>query len=345
MNDLIIIFAICSSIIVGYFILYEESSGSIALLLGFMPIALRLTQKIAVSAQLFSQLSFLRPRLEQMKLFYQRTDREYVEEKNKEMPAFQKGIIFNEVSFVYPENQTLILKNCSFEIRKGTTFALVGESGAGKSTLLDLILKLYTPTAGNILVDDVCLSSLSTENWRSLIGTVSQDSFIFNDTIEFNIQIGKPEASEEEIIAAAQLAGAHDFIFKTESQYKTMVGERGYRLSGGERQRIALARALLRNPPILILDEATSNLDSESESFVQRTLETLGSSKTIIVVAHRLSTVARADKIAVIDNGMIIESGTHEILKNSQGKYAHFWNLQHRIFDENNLSKELLPLG
>jgi len=339
MNELIIVFALCTSIIVGYFVLFEEIANSMSLLLGFMPIALRLAQRIAACAQILTQISFYKGKIDQLESFLSSKDKEIIDESGEDITELTNQISFNNLFFSYSEKSDNILKNCSFTIEKDSVFALVGESGAGKSTLLDLLLKLYVPSEGNIAIDGKNLALISAHSWRSLIGVVSQDPFIFHDSIEFNIRIGNPDASEEEIIQAAKLAGAHNFILNLEQQYKTVIGERGHRLSGGERQRIALARAVLRNPQILVLDEATSNLDSESELFIQNSLENLRATKTIIIVAHRLSTIAKADKIVVIDQGTVIESGKHEELKNAKGKYSIFWNIQHGSFQEQESSE------
>ncbi|MFZ0565736.1 MAG: ATP-binding cassette domain-containing protein, partial [Chlamydiales bacterium] len=201
-------------------------------------------------------------------------------------------------------------------------------SGGGKSTLIDLLLRLYNPSVGNIFLDGKKISDYDITSWRKLFGVVTQDTFLFNDTVEENIRFGELKASRKQIVEMAKLAGAHDFISLLPKGYETVVGDRGYRLSGGEKQRLSLARCLVRDPQILVLDEATSNLDSCSESVIQNTLEKFNKEKTMIVIAHRLSTITHADLICVIENGQIIEKGTHGALLKSKGRYHFYWNLQ-----------------
>jgi ATP-binding cassette subfamily B protein/subfamily B ATP-binding cassette protein MsbA len=243
-----------------------------------------------------------------------------------ESPNWSQTIEFRRVSLRYSNAAHFALDDLSFKIVKGTTVAFVGLSGAGKSSILDLILRLRDPTQGVIFIDNHPLTSLSQENWRKKIGVVSQDTFVFNETIEENIRFGDLESSEEAVREAAALAGAAHFIQHLPDGYQTIIGERGYKLSGGERQRVALARAALRNPEILILDEATSSLDSISEELIQNSLDRM--QKTTIVVAHRLSTTRKADQIFVLEKGKIIECGRHGELLSQNGRYAKLWSLQ-----------------
>jgi len=230
---------------------------------------------------------------------------------------------FRQVSFSYPDSpQTPILENINFSIPKGATYALVGGSGAGKSSITHLLARVYDPTLGSIEIDDIDLRNIRLTSIRNLISIVSQDVFLFNDTIEENIRMGRPEASKEEIRAAARAAFAEDFILRTPEGYQTIIGDRGQRLSGGERQRISIARAFLRHAPILILDEATSALDNESEKAVQKALQDLMKDRTTLVIAHRLSTIQDADQILVMKQGKIIETGKHECLLDLEGEYA-----------------------
>jgi ABC-type multidrug transport system fused ATPase/permease subunit len=221
--------------------------------------------------------------------------------------------------------------------------ALVGESGGGKSTIADLILRLFEPDTGAILVNDIPLREYLLADWRGKIGVVSQDAFLFHSSIRDNIAFGRLDATDLEIERAAKSAHAHDFIQKLEKQYDTIIGDRGHRLSGGQRQRIAIARAIVRRPEILVLDEATSDLDSNSERIIQRALDELRSNRTIIAIAHRLSTVAMADEILVMEQGRIVERGTHTKLLNSKGRYAHMWQLQ--TAPEHSESAEISTLG
>jgi subfamily B ATP-binding cassette protein MsbA len=248
----------------------------------------------------------------------------------KRLPKFSQAIRFDDVSFGYNtgEGSHAVLHEINLEVRAGEVLAVVGSSGAGKSTLVHLIPRFFDVTSGRILIDgrdvrDVTLSSL-----RSQIGIVTQDTVLFNDTVRNNIAYGQPHVSQHLVEAAARAALAHEFISGLPDGYETMIGERGLRLSGGERQRIAIARAILKNAPILILDEATSALDSESESLVQSALHNLMSGRTVFVIAHRLSTVRRADRIVVLDNGTINDIGAHEELMQKLGTYRRLYELQ-----------------
>lgn len=246
-------------------------------------------------------------------------------------PVFQglkEKIEFRNVSMRYLSSEPPVLVNLSFEVPRGNFIAMVGASGAGKSTVMDLLLRLFDPTEGGILADGVALRSYRKSSWRDRLGVVAQDTFLFHASIRENISFGRPEASAQEVLAAAQAAHADAFIQRLSGGYDTVVGDRGYRLSGGQCQRIALARALIRQPEILILDEATSALDSESERLIQRALECQRGRRTIFVIAHRLSTVAHADKILVLADGRLAEQGTHVQLLQRGGVYAHLWKLQ-----------------
>lgn len=240
-----------------------------------------------------------------------------------------KGHIeISSVSFKYDENDNDILKNINLDIAVGETVAFVGMSGGGKSSLVSLIPRFYDVTAGNIKIDDQDIRDVTVRSLRDNLGIVMQDNILFSDSIKENILLAKPDATEEEVLLAAQRANAHEFIMNLEEGYDTTVGERGVKLSGGQKQRIAIARVFLKNPPILILDEATSALDLESESIIQDTLDKLSSDRTTLVVAHRLSTVTNADKIVVIENGQISEVGTHTELMKRNGAYKNLYDIQ-----------------
>jgi ABC-type multidrug transport system fused ATPase/permease subunit len=243
---------------------------------------------------------------------------------------FRGEIAFNDISFEYPSRKDFpVLRNISFTIKTGQKVALVGPSGAGKSTLVALLMRFYEPTHGSILFDNRESNTFPLSALRAQMAIVPQDVFLFGGTIRENIGYGKPDASEEEIIEAAKQANTWEFISQFPGGLDTIVGERGVQLSGGQRQRIAIARAVLKNPKILLLDEATSSLDSESERLVQEALEKLMHCRTSIVIAHRLSTIRSADKIIVINSGVIVEQGTHEeLLSNDNGLYKNLSELQ-----------------
>ncbi len=237
-------------------------------------------------------------------------------------------IRFEDVSFRYPDTEVFALRDISLEIAKGDVIAFVGMSGAGKSTLMDLVPRFHDVTLGRITIDGHDLRHLTQDSLRAQIGIVTQETFLFSDSILYNIAYGRPEASFDEIMRAARQAQAHDFILACPEGYQTLVGERGVRLSGGQRQRVAIARAFLKNPPLLILDEATSDLDAESEFMVQQALADLMRGRTVLVIAHRLSTVRNADRIVVIHDGRIAEVGRHDELVARDGLYRRLHALQ-----------------
>ena len=244
----------------------------------------------------------------------------------KRIKLLNTQIDFKDITFKY--DNTEVLKNVNFSIEKGKMIALVGQSGSGKSTLADLLARFYDLEKGKILIDNHEIKSIALTDLRSLMGIVSQESILFNDTIYNNIRLGKLDASKDEIIHAAKVANAHQFILDTKNGYQTNIGDRGNKLSGGQKQRISIARAVLKNPEILILDEATSSLDTESEKLVQNALEKLMEARTSLVIAHRLSTIKNADEIIVLDKGVIVERGTHDDLISKNGPYKKLSNLQ-----------------
>lgn len=251
----------------------------------------------------------------------------FVDSKNaKSLQAFNSELVFKDVNFNYGDRA--ILKNVNLTVKKGQTVALVGPSGGGKSTMMDLIPRFHDPKNGALYIDGIDYKALTVDSIRSNMGIVNQESFLFNDSILNNIAFGKPDATLDEVIAAAKIANAHDFIMGTENGYETTVGDRGNKLSGGQKQRVCIARAVLANPPIMLLDEATSALDTESEKLVQEALNNLMQNRTSIVIAHRLSTIQHADLIVVIDKGQIIETGTHAQLMTQKGLYQRLIEMQ-----------------
>jgi ATP-binding cassette subfamily B protein len=244
-----------------------------------------------------------------------------------QMEELKENITFENLNFEYVPNFP-VLKDINVEIVKGKTTAIVGSTGSGKSTLIKLILRFYEKKSGNILFDNIEIESLTIDSLRSKIGLVSQDVFLFEGTVFENIAYGNIDASIEEVWNAARLSESDKFISELPNQENTIVGERGQKLSGGQRQRISIARAILKNPEILILDEATSAVDNETEAAIQESLETLKEGRTVIAIAHRLSTIRNADLIYVLESGEIVEQGTHDELLNNQGVYAKLWDVQ-----------------
>ncbi|SDD31515.1 ATP-binding cassette, subfamily B, MsbA [Terribacillus halophilus] len=247
-------------------------------------------------------------------------------------------VSFENVSFRYGEEEGLVLKDISLDVKQGETIAFVGMSGGGKSTIVSLIPRFYDVTGGRITIDGTDIRDVQSRSLRDKIGMVLQDNILFSESVEMNIKLGRPEATHEEVVAAAKAANAHDFIEHLPEGYRTLVGERGVKLSGGQKQRIAIARIFLKNPPILILDEATSALDLESEHLIQEALEKLASDRTTFIVAHRLATITHADRIVVVQDGQIVEQGSHVDLMALQGNYFNLYQIQHLDEDAGTLS-------
>ena len=262
-----------------------------------------------------------------------------VDRPGEESARFEQDVVFDRVTFRYGDGD-LVLRDVSFRLAKGQVVALVGPSGAGKTTLADLLPRFHDPTSGQIRMDGVPLTRLTRRSIRSLLGVVSQDTVLLNDTVRVNIAYGSPGATPAQVEAAAAAANAAGFIAALPQGYETMLGERGARLSGGQRQRIAIARALLRDPPILILDEATSALDTESERLVQQAIERLMQERTVLVIAHRLATVRDADEIVVLEAGRVVQRGSHEELVRAGGLYRRLYDLQFRS-EESPVTAEL----
>lgn len=246
----------------------------------------------------------------------------------KNIQAIKGKLQFDQVSFRYEEENNLVLNNMNFTVEPGQTAAFVGMSGGGKSTIISMIPRFYDATSGTVKIDDFDIKDVKIQSLREQIGIVLQDNILFSDSVKANILMGRPNATDEEVIEAAKAANAHDFIVALPQGYDTKVGERGVKLSGGQKQRVAIARVFLKNPPIIVLDEATSALDLESESLIQDSLERLAHNRTTIIVAHRLSTITHANQIFVIDHGELKEQGTHDELMKSKGIYYNLYQVQ-----------------
>ncbi|MBD1907537.1 ABC transporter ATP-binding protein/permease [Funiculus sociatus GB2-A5] len=260
--------------------------------------------------------------------FLRRDNKPFMGNGSVTYKPLQEGIHFNQISFGYPSQADMVLKDVDLYLPKGTTLALVGSSGAGKSTLADLLPRFYDPTIGSINIDGTDLREFDVKTLRREMGIVSQDTFLFNTTVRNNIAYARPDATDEEVTAAAKRANAYEFIMGLPKGFDTLIGDRGVLLSGGQRQRLAIARALVQDPDILILDEATSALDTVSERLVQAAIEELSRSRTTLVIAHRLSTVQKANQIAVLDKGRVVEVGTHRELLSKGGFYARLYEMQ-----------------
>lgn len=302
----------------------------VALLLTFLFALFRLVPIVHELNRQRGQWAVMDAAMKDIENVLRRDDKPYLKDGKRELKEFRTDLVFENVHFSYEKNQ-VVLKDINLRIERGTTVALVGASGAGKSTLVDLIPRLYEPTAGRILLDGIDLREYSISSLRQKIAVVSQDTFLFNDTVRANISYGCPGVSLDLIRDAAEKANALSFIEDLPDGFDTMLGDRGIRLSGGQRQRIAIARSLLRDPEILILDEATSALDSVSERLVQQSLETLLKGRTAIIIAHRLSTIENADHVAVLEGGRIVEQGSYEELLEQRGQLWEYHSIQFQM--------------
>lgn len=327
-NEITGVLIVGTFLILGQTLLGNQHPALLSLLLTFITIVYRLNGRIQVFVSTMGGVALTWGNILRLEEILSPAGKEFLPSGGKSFPGLKHSIVFQDLTLHYPAAKSPSVDTLNFEVFKGETVAFVGSSGSGKSSLMDLLLRLYEPTRGAILVDGENLAHYNVGTWRSQLGVVSQDIFLFNQTIEENIRFGAPEASLEKIIEATQIAGAHSFINSLEQKYSSVLGERGHRLSGGEKQRLTLARALVKDPEILILDEATSSLDSHSESLIQRAIEQLKGTKTIFIVAHRLSTIQHADRIFVMEKGKILEWGSHQELLDHQGAYARLWAVQ-----------------
>jgi ATP-binding cassette, subfamily B, bacterial MsbA len=305
-----------------------RASGVLPSLVTFVVALQRLNTRIAGISTAFNGLAINAPQLTRLNQILSPAGKQFSREGGKSFLQLRESVRFDHVSLRYAAELPPALREVSFTMAKGQMVALVGPSGAGKSSIADLLVGLYASSGGSILIDGIALQELDLTSWQQRLGVVSQDTFLFNATLAENIGFGSPGATRQQIVKAAAAAQAAVFIEELPDGYDTLVGERGYRLSGGQRQRISLARALLRDPELLILDEATSALDSQSERLVQEAIEHFGSHQTLLVIAHRLSTIVRADQILVLDQGCLVERGNHASLLSQGGLYAQLWQQQ-----------------
>ena len=326
--EVVTVFGAGLFLIAGYVLAGDNAIEVVPKLFVFVLVFFRIKPQIKMLNDLRFSIVKLLPRLEVVGEFLMKYDKVFERKGGVPFSRLHESIEFRSVSFNYPGVNSEAVVDLEFILPRGKTVALVGASGAGKSTIVDLLLDLYEPTKGEILVDGRGLSTLDNSTWRGRIGVVDQEVYLLNDTILQNIGFGRDNLSKKEVEEAALTAHAHEFISQLENGYKTVVGDRGYRLSGGQQQRIALARALVHNPDILILDEATSALDSISEKLIQQAIEDMHKSRTILLIAHRLSTIDKADNILVLDEGRVVESGTKEELIHLNGTFTRLWKTQ-----------------
>jgi subfamily B ATP-binding cassette protein MsbA len=328
MNELSGLLVILAIILVGRVIFSNQLESLSTVLLTYLFVLSRVVPMIGQLNNNRSEFANVIPSTIIVHEFLRKDDKPLMKDGTEPYRKLENGIHFEHLSFSYAEHKDMVLKDVELWLPKGTTLALVGGSGAGKSTLADLLPRFYDTTEGRITIDGKDLREFDVRSLRKSMGIVSQDTFLFNASVRNNIAYGRPNATEQEVIEAAKLANAYEFIMNLPEGFDTPLGDRGILLSGGQRQRIAIARALLHNPDILILDEATSALDTVSEHLVQQAIERLSRDRTTLVIAHRLSTVKNADQIAVLEKGQVVETGTHEELLSKGGYYAKLYSMQ-----------------
>lgn len=327
-NEMLSIMAFIALIIAGRSLFADQMQTFSSIILIYLVVLFRLLPFIGQLNSSRSQFASNVASTERLSAFLNRNDKPFMSAGHRPFSQLREGIHFNQIFFRYPKSEGWALQGIDLTLPRGQTLALVGASGAGKSTLADLLPRFYDPTEGAIEIDGIDLKAFDLRSFRRRVGVVSQDTFLFNTSVKENICYGYPEATEAEVMAAAQRANAEEFILKLPQGYDTLIGDRGVLLSGGQRQRLAIARALVQNPDILILDEATSALDTISERLVQQAIDELSQNRTTLVIAHRLSTVHRADQIAVLDQGRVVEVGSHRELMAKGQHYAKLHAMQ-----------------
>jgi subfamily B ATP-binding cassette protein MsbA len=333
------IVALIAIVFLGRTFFADQIASLSAVLLTYLLVLFRLLPFISQLNTLRSSFANTSTSVDLVTDFLRRDNKPFMSSGKHPYSKLQEGVHFNHISFAYPGHESMVLKDVDLYLPHGTTLALVGGSGAGKSTLADLLPRFYDPISGCISLDNQDLRSFDLQSLRSAMGIVSQDTFLFNDTVQNNIAYGRPNATFDEIVAAAKRANAYEFIIKLPQGFETLIGDRGVMLSGGQRQRLAIARALLQDPEILILDEATSALDTVSERLVQAALDDLSRDRTTLVIAHRLSTVQKADQIAVLEQGRVVEVGTHEQLLQKGGYYSRLYSMQFAEREDNSTTQ------
>jgi subfamily B ATP-binding cassette protein MsbA len=327
-NEMIGILVIVAILLLGRIFFRNQIEALSAILLTYLLILFRMLPFVGQLNNARGAFANLAPSVSVVNEFLRRDDKPFMSKGHIPYTTMTEGIRFENLSFTYPGHDRQVLNQVNLWLPKGTTLALVGSSGAGKSTLADLLPRFYDPIAGRILIDDRDLKDFELYTLRQSMGIVSQDTFLFNDSVRNNLAYARRDASDDQIIEAAKRANAYEFIVKLPQGFDTLIGDRGVMLSGGQRQRLAIARALLRDPEILILDEATSALDTVSERLVQGAIDELRRDRTTLVIAHRLSTIQNADQIAVLDKGHVVEVGTHAELLKQGGLYAQLHSMQ-----------------
>ncbi|MBD1844149.1 ABC transporter ATP-binding protein [Cyanobacteria bacterium FACHB-63] len=327
-NEIAGLTVVIAILLLGRIFFRGELESLSAVLLTYLLVLFRMLPFVGQLNNARSSFANLAPSVSVVNDFLRREGKPFMSKGHIPYTGMTEGIRFEGLAFNYPGHDRQVLNQVDLWLPKGTTLALVGSSGAGKSTLADLLPRFYDPTAGRILIDDRDLKDFEIRSLRQAMGIVSQDTFLFNDSVRNNLAYARKDATDDQIIEAAKRANAYEFIIKLPQGFDTLIGDRGVMLSGGQRQRLAIARALLRDPEILILDEATSALDTVSERLVQSAIDELSRDRTTLVIAHRLSTVQKADQIAVLDKGCVVEVGTHAELLKQGGLYAQLYAMQ-----------------